>query len=106
MASSSRVESIFFAALEKKAGAERTAYLDEACEAGSALRFKAERLLEPHPQAMDFLGQPAVDRQAFNIRRQKGDIPFRPVSARKRYIRALKKLKSILAAMPGGREGL
>ena len=66
MASSSQVESIFFAALEKKAGAERTAYLDEACGADSALRFKVERLLESHPQAMDFLAEPAVDRGQFD----------------------------------------
>jgi hypothetical protein len=105
MPNSSQVESIFFAALEKKAGAERSAYLEQACGGDSALRLRVEQLLDAHPQAEDFLARPAVDRQAFNLRRQKGDIPFRPFSALKRYIRALKKLKSILAAMPGGREG-
>ena len=62
MASSSQVESIFFAALEKKTAAERAAYLDQACGGDAALRFQVERLLEAHPQAMDFLAQPAVDR--------------------------------------------
>ena len=105
MANSSELESIFFAALEKQEGAERAACLDATCGGDDALRLQVQRLLDAHPRAKDFLGQPAVDRQAFNLRRQKGDIPFRPFSALKRYIRALKKLKSILAAMPGGREG-
>ena len=68
MASSSQVESIFFAALEKKAGAERAAYLDQACGADAALRFQVERLLEAHPQAQDFLAQPAVDREEIDAR--------------------------------------
>ena len=66
MASPSRVESIFFAALEKKTAAERAAYLDQACGADAALRFQVERLLEAHPQAKDFLAQPAVDRDEFD----------------------------------------
>ncbi len=65
MSSPSRAESIFFAALEKK-GAERADYLDQACGADPALRFKVERLLESHPQAMDFLAEPAVDRGQFD----------------------------------------
>jgi serine/threonine protein kinase/Leucine-rich repeat (LRR) protein len=68
MASSSRVETIFFAALEKKAGAERAAYLDEACGADSALRFQVERLLDAHPQAKGFLAHPAVDRKEIDGR--------------------------------------
>ena len=105
MSRSSRVESIFLTALEQETAAERADYLDQACGGDAALRLQVERLLDAHPRAKDFLGQPAVDRQAFNLQRQKGDIPFRPFSALKRYSRALKKLKSILAAMPGGREG-
>ena len=66
MASSSQVESIFFDALEKKAGDERSAYLDRACGGDSALRLRVEKLLESHPLAMDFLAQPAVDRRKFN----------------------------------------
>ena len=49
MTSSSQVESIFFAALEEKAGAEPAAYLDEACGADAALRLRVEQLLEAHP---------------------------------------------------------
>jgi hypothetical protein len=44
MASSSQVESIFFAALEKKTGAERADYLDRACGGDAALRLR----VEPH----------------------------------------------------------
>jgi serine/threonine protein kinase len=68
------VESIFFAALEKKAGAERSAYLDQACGGDAALRFQVERLLDAHPQAKDFLAQPAVDRQAFNSHHEADDL--------------------------------
>ena len=67
MASSSQVESIFFAALEKKAGAERSAYLEQACGGDSALRLRVEQLLEAHPQAQDFLAEPAVDRDPFEV---------------------------------------
>jgi len=66
MNSPSRVESIFFAALEKKTAEERAVYLDQACGSDSALRRRVEKLLASHPQAMDFLAQPAVDRQRFN----------------------------------------
>ena len=65
MANSSQVESIFFAGLEKKAGAERSAYLEQACGGDSALRLRVERLLDAYPQAQDFLAQPAVDRDDF-----------------------------------------
>ena len=60
------MESIFFAALEKKTAAERADYLDQACGADAALRLRVERLLESHPQAMDFLAEPAVDRGQFD----------------------------------------
>jgi serine/threonine protein kinase/Leucine-rich repeat (LRR) protein len=66
LASPSQVESIFFAALEKKASAERSAYLDQACGADSALRLRVEKLLDFHPRAMDFLAQPAINRRRFN----------------------------------------
>jgi serine/threonine protein kinase/Leucine-rich repeat (LRR) protein len=66
MASPSQVESIFFAALEKKTAGERSVYLDRACGSDSALRLRVEKLLESHPLAMDFLAQPAVDRRQFN----------------------------------------
>jgi eukaryotic-like serine/threonine-protein kinase len=66
VASPSQVESIFSAALEKKAGAERSAYLDQACGGDSALRLRVEKLLDSHPLAIDFLAQPAIDRRRFN----------------------------------------
>ena len=66
MAGASQVESIIFAALEKKTAAERAAYLDEACGADAALRLRVEQLLEAHALAADFLAEPAVDRHRFN----------------------------------------
>ena len=66
MSSPSRVETIFFTALEKKTAAERADYLDQACGDDAALRLRVERLLDAHPQAKDFLAQPAVDRHEFN----------------------------------------
>ena len=68
MSRSSRVESIFFTALEKKTATERAAYLDEACGADAALRLRVEELLEAHPLAVDFLAKPAVDRDEFEAR--------------------------------------
>ena len=62
MSSPSQVESIFFAALEKKTPEEQAEYLDEACGTDVALRHRVERLLNAHPKAMDFLAQPAGDR--------------------------------------------
>jgi hypothetical protein len=66
MCSPSRVESIFFAALEKKTAAERADYLDQACGGDAPLRLRVEQLLEAHPLAVDFLAEPAVDRHRFN----------------------------------------
>ena len=62
MITPSQVESIFFAALDKKTTAERADYLDDACGDDAELRGRVERLLEAHPQAVDFLARPAVDR--------------------------------------------
>jgi hypothetical protein len=46
----------------KKTAKERADSLDQACGADTALRLRVEKLLESHPLAMDFLAQPAVDR--------------------------------------------
>ena len=62
MSTPSRVESIFFAALGKKTTAERADYLDHACGGDAELRRRVERLLEAHPQAVDFMARPAVER--------------------------------------------
>jgi WD40 repeat protein/serine/threonine protein kinase len=55
----SAVESIFFAALEKKSPEERAAYLDAACGANAELRLCIERLLNAQPQVGSFLQAPA-----------------------------------------------
>jgi hypothetical protein len=73
MASPSQVESIFFAALEKKAAKQRADYLDQACGADAALRRQVERLLDAHPQPKNFLAQPAVDRRRFNTHNEPDD---------------------------------
>ena len=57
MKNSSHIESIFFAALGKETTAERADYLDHACGGDDALRRRVERLLEAHPQAVDFLAR-------------------------------------------------
>ncbi len=48
-------ESIFAAALDKAPGAERRAFLDEACGDDSALRLRIERLLEADDQTAGIL---------------------------------------------------
>ena len=54
----SRIEQVFFAALEKATPQERAAYLDEACAGDSTLRQEVERLLAAHPRAEGFLEVP------------------------------------------------
>jgi Leucine-rich repeat (LRR) protein len=56
------VESIFFAALDKKTTAEQADYLDQACGDDVALRHRVGRLLEAHPRAVDYLARPAIQR--------------------------------------------
>ena len=52
------VETIFFAALQKQAGPERTAYLNEACGTDADLLNHVERMLAAHPQVGSFLKSP------------------------------------------------
>ena len=68
MSNSSNIESIFFAALGKETAADRADYLDHACGGDAELRRQVERLLEAHPQAVDFLAQPALDPHDFDLR--------------------------------------
>jgi eukaryotic-like serine/threonine-protein kinase len=62
MSTPSRVESIFFAALGKNTAAERADCLNDACGGDAELRRRVERLLGAHPQAIDFMARPAVER--------------------------------------------
>jgi WD40 repeat protein/tRNA A-37 threonylcarbamoyl transferase component Bud32 len=57
-------ETIFTAALEKSALAERAAFLDEACYGDAALRQRVEALLRSHTEGGSFLETPAVQRAA------------------------------------------
>ncbi len=50
-----RVESIFYSALDKEDALERAAYLDSACGEDAGLRCRVERLLNAHPKLGDFL---------------------------------------------------
>ena len=62
MSTPSRVESIFFAALSKNTAEERADYLNDACGGDAELRRRVVRLLGAHPQAIDFMARPAVER--------------------------------------------
>jgi WD40 repeat protein/serine/threonine protein kinase len=53
------VEQILFAALEKPAGPERTAFLDGACGQDVELRRQVERLLAAHARAAGFMAGPS-----------------------------------------------
>jgi serine/threonine protein kinase len=55
------VESVFFTALDKPAGPERAAFLNEACGDNAEMRRHVERMLDAHPQAAGFLEGPARD---------------------------------------------
>jgi hypothetical protein len=53
------LKALFTAALERPAGPERSAYLDQACRDDDDLRARIEALLRAHEQAGSFL-QPAI----------------------------------------------
>jgi serine/threonine protein kinase len=53
----SRVEAIFFSALDKPS-CDRARFLDEACGGDLALRGEVERMLAAHPKVGDFLAAP------------------------------------------------
>ena len=60
-----RVKEIFVAALDRELGAERTAYLDEACRDDAELRLRVDVLLRAHERANDVLGprgEPVIDK--------------------------------------------
>ena len=56
----SRVEEIFFAALDRPSAEERAAYLSVACGGDAGLRRRVERLLGAHPRMGGFLQAPAA----------------------------------------------
>ena len=59
-----KVKEIFVAALDHEPGADRTAYLDEACRGDAELRLRVDVLLRAHERAHDVLGptsEPVVD---------------------------------------------
>jgi serine/threonine protein kinase/Tfp pilus assembly protein PilF len=52
------IEDIYYAALEKEAGMERSTYMDTACRGDAALRKQIEVLLKANEEAVDFLENP------------------------------------------------
>src|SRR5262245_48964651 len=60
-------ETIFTAALERSAGAERNAFLDQACKGDAVLRQQVEALLKSHMEAGSFLGEPVPERLASQL---------------------------------------
>ena len=59
-AEESKVEAIFYAALEKISAAERAAYLDEVCADDSELRSRVEHFLDAQPDLGKFLENDAA----------------------------------------------
>ena len=58
MSDASPLESLFFAALEKRPGADRCAFLDDACAVDEGLRRRVERMLAAEADAGNFLQCP------------------------------------------------
>jgi WD40 repeat protein/tRNA A-37 threonylcarbamoyl transferase component Bud32 len=59
-----KVKEIFVAALDCEPGADRTAYLDEACQGDAELRRRVDVLLRAHERAQEVLGptrEPGID---------------------------------------------
>jgi serine/threonine protein kinase/Flp pilus assembly protein TadD len=57
----SRLEAIFFAALERGTPQERAAYLEEACQGDADLRRQVEKMLAAQAQAGSFLERPGLE---------------------------------------------
>ncbi|HKQ99996.1 MAG TPA: serine/threonine-protein kinase [Pyrinomonadaceae bacterium] len=53
-----RIDELFGAALERREGAERAAFLDEACAGDAALRLEVEKMFKFDRRAADFLETP------------------------------------------------
>ena len=53
-----RIEEVFSAALKKKAGPERSAFLDDICGDDVTLREHVEALLSANDSAGDFMASP------------------------------------------------
>ena len=62
MAELSRVETIFFGALEQSTPEALEAYLKDACDDDAALRERVERLLDAHAQVVRFFEEPEAAR--------------------------------------------
>ena len=62
-AEESKVEAIFYAALEKSSAVERAAYLDEACADDSELRSRVELFLDAQPNLGKFLEKSCENRK-------------------------------------------
>ncbi len=60
MNNSLRLESLFFAALEKQSPAERSAFLNDACAEDNELRASVEQMFAAQAVAGSFLEQPAI----------------------------------------------
>ncbi len=56
-----QMKAVFLAALDKTAGAERSAFLDEACAEDAVLRRSVDALLQAHGRTDLLLDRPAAD---------------------------------------------
>jgi serine/threonine protein kinase len=59
-----RVKRIYYEANERSSGAERDAYIDQACAGDGDLREQVRRLFHEGPAPAEFLARPAVDSAA------------------------------------------
>ncbi|MBN1362477.1 MAG: protein kinase, partial [Sedimentisphaerales bacterium] len=58
---SSKIEAVYYGALEQRSGRERSAYLDRLCGPDTALRARVEALLRANDEAGDFLEVSPID---------------------------------------------
>ena len=72
MSSSSPLEEIFFAAIEKRSADERAAYLDEACGDDKELRARVERMLTAQANAGSCYGNAESSLRPSSLRRRRG----------------------------------
>jgi serine/threonine protein kinase len=73
-AEANTIKTLFLTALEKETPAERSAYLDKACEGDAKLRKRIEAMLRAHDQPDPLLDQSAADHLVVEDERELSDI--------------------------------
>ena len=88
-----KIEEIYYAALDRKSRAERSAYLDGVCGENKTLRSRVDSLLEAHIRAVGFLEVPILDGSGRPWVELLDEAGIRHLRRSRRYLRILRKVE-------------